>query len=211
MTDTKKIVVAVSGASGAAYSRRLVGVLLAAGRDVHLTMSHAAVQVFAQELKTAVDLNAFRLKDFLGPEFENLDAIPATERGEFRYYEQRNFNAGMASGSFKTDGMVICPCSMGTLGSLANGLSANLIHRAADVHLKERRKLVLVPRETPLSSIQLENMKRLVDAGAVVLPAMPGFYHDPTSIDDLINFVVVRICDHLGVETDLMKRWGSDD
>jgi len=210
MSQADKIVVAVSGASGSAYSRRLVGVLLAAGRDVHLTMSHAAVQVFAQELKTTIRLDDFRLEDFLGDEYSRLEQLDDRQRGQFRYYEQRDFNAGMASGSFKTAGMVICPCSMGTLGSLANGLSANLIHRAADVHLKERRKLVLVPRETPLSSIQLGNMKQLVDAGAVVLPAMPGFYHDPQSIDDLINFIVVRICDHLGVETNLMKRWGSE-
>ena len=99
---------------------------------------------------------------------------------------------------------------MGTLGSLANGMSTNLIHRVADVHLKERRKLIIVPRETPLSSIQLENMKRLVDAGAVMLPAMPGFYLRPESIDDLIDFIVTRICDHLDVEVNVTKRWGNE-
>ncbi|MCA8988865.1 MAG: UbiX family flavin prenyltransferase, partial [Planctomycetaceae bacterium] len=140
---------------------------------------------------------------FLGNE------CPAENLSQLSYHKLTDFQAGMASGSFRTAGMVICPCSMGTLGSLANGLSTNLIHRAADVHLKERRKLILVPRETPLSSIQLENMKRLADAGAVILPAMPGFYHDPQSIDDLFDFIVARICDHLGVETRLMKRWSE--
>jgi 4-hydroxy-3-polyprenylbenzoate decarboxylase len=106
--------------------------------------------------------------------------------------------------------MVICPCSMGTLASLATGQSQNLVHRAADVHLKERRKLIVVPRETPLSLIALENMKRLAEAGAVILPAMPGFYNDPVSISDLIDFVVARICDQLGVDHQLSKRWGAD-
>lgn len=202
--EPKRIVVAVTGGSGAAYARRLVSVLLRADCEVHLTMSAAAVQVFAQELKTTLDLNEFSPETFLGDEFD------ASRVDQLKYHRQFEFSAGIASGSFKTDGMAICPCSMGTLGSLANGLSANLTHRAADVHLKERRKLVLVPRETPLSSIQLENMKRLADAGAVMLPAMPGFYHDPKSIDDLVNFIVVRICDHLGVDTKLMKRWGSE-
>ncbi len=128
--------------------------------------------------------------------------------GTLTYHHYKDFSSGIASGSFLTDGMVICPCSMGTLGSLASGQSANLIHRAANVHLKERRKLILVPRETPLSGIQLENMKRLADAGAVILPAMPGFYHDPATIHDLVDFVVGRICDQLGIEQDLMKRWG---
>ncbi|MGD9856431.1 MAG: UbiX family flavin prenyltransferase, partial [Planctomycetaceae bacterium] len=121
----------------------------------------------------------------------------------------QDFTAGIASGSFPTDGMVICPCSMGTLGALAGGLSTNLIHRAAEVHLKERRKLVLMPRETPLSTIQLDNMHKLSAAGAVILPAMPGFYHQPQSIADLIDFVVGRICDQLGVDVDLTHRWGT--
>ena len=115
----------------------------------------------------------------------------------------------MASGSFLTNGMVICPCSSGTLSAIVHATSSNLIHRAAEVHLKERRKLVLVPRETPLSVIQLENMHRAAEAGAIVLPAMPGFYHGVTSIQDLVDFVVSRICDQLGVENGLIRRWGS--
>src|SRR5439155_11771605 len=130
-------------------------------------------------------------------------------QGELIYHHYQDFSAGIASGSCLTAGMVVCPCSMGTLASIANGLSTNLIHRAADVHLKERRKLILVPRETPLGSIQLENMKRLADAGAIILPAMPGFYHGPTTIQDLVDFVVGRICDQLGVPNKLFKRWGE--
>jgi 4-hydroxy-3-polyprenylbenzoate decarboxylase len=129
--------------------------------------------------------------------------------GQLVYHHYQDFSAGIASGSFLTSGMVVCPCSMGTLASIANGMSTNLIHRAADVHLKERRKLILVPRETPLGSIQLENMKRLADVGAIILPAMPGFYHGATTIQDLVDFVVGRICDQLGVEHQLLRRWGE--
>jgi 4-hydroxy-3-polyprenylbenzoate decarboxylase len=118
--------------------------------------------------------------------------------------------APIASGSFLTDGMVVCPCSGGTLAAIAHSMGTNLIHRAAEVHLKERRKLILVPRETPLSLPQLDNMKRATEAGAVVLPASPGFYHGPKSIDDLVDFVVARICDQLGVEQSLMRRWGEE-
>ena len=117
--------------------------------------------------------------------------------------------AGIASGSFRTAGMVICPCSMGTLAALATGNGSNLIHRAGEVHLKERRKLILVPRETPLSLIAIENMATVTRAGAIVLPAMPGFYHRPTKLEDLVNFVVSRICDHLGVDVNLIDRWGD--
>src|SRR5207253_4501958 len=116
-----------------------------------------------------------------------------------------------ASGSFLTGGMVICPCSMGTVSAIANGLSQNLIHRAADVHLKERRRLVLVPRETPLSAVQLRNLTLCAEAGAVVLPAMPAFYTRPQSLSDALDFIVGRICDQLGVEHQLLKRWGSTD
>ncbi len=123
--------------------------------------------------------------------------------------EQWMAAAGIASGSFRTAGMVICPCSTGTLAAVATGLSQNLIHRAADVHLKERRKLIVVPRETPLSSITLGNMKTLADLGVVVLPAMPGWYHEPASLGDLVDFVVARICDQLGVEHKLGRRWSE--
>ncbi len=193
------VVVGITGASGAAYATRLLEVLLGARERVHLTISPAGAQVLWTELGVRCELENF---DPL-----TLGLADGAER--LVYHHHLDFSASIASGSFLTSGMVICPCSMGTLAGVANGLSTNLIQRAADVHLKERRKLIVVPRETPLGSIQLENMKRLADAGAVVLPAMPGFYHQPKSIGDLIDFVVARICDHLGVAVDLARRWGS--
>lgn len=224
------LVVAITGASGSAYAVRLLQVLLGAGRNVHVTISPAAVQVFQQELDLSLDLKDFdtaqllpsreqiepgsRLAVLLGDARSAATGSPSQQsespRGRLFYHHYQDFSAGIASGSFLTAGMVICPCSMGTLASLAGGISSNLIHRAADVHLKEKRKLILVPRETPLGSIQLENMKRLTDAGAVILPAMPGFYHRPEGISDLVDFVVARICDQLGVGHELFRRWGTE-
>ena len=199
------LVVAMTGASGAPYSVRLVEVLLRAGRTVHLTISPAAVQVFEQEVGRALQLDEheFDPRVLLGPSIVGLDTA------RIHYHHYRNFRAGIASGSFLTGGMVICPCSMGTLAAVAHGVSENLIHRAADVHLKERRKLVLVPRETPLGLIQLRNMAAVVEAGAVVVPAMPAFYTRPRSIADMVDFVVGRICDQLGIAHDLLTRWGE--
>jgi 4-hydroxy-3-polyprenylbenzoate decarboxylase len=191
---------AMTGASGMPYGVRLLEVLLAAGRTIHLTLSPAAVQVIEQELDRRVRLDRFELKELLGDQ-----ANPE----QVRYYHYMDFRAGIASGSFLTGGMVICPCSMGTLAGIAHGLSQNLIHRAADVHLKERRRLVLVPRETPLNVVQLKNMTACVEAGAVVLPAMPAFYTRPQTLADAVDFIVGRICDQLGVEHDLLKRWGT--
>ena len=131
--------------------------------------------------------------------------------GRVVYHHHDDFSAGIASGSFPTGGMVVSPCSMSTLGSIAHGITANLITRAADVHLKERRKLILVPRETPLSLIHLENMASVTRAGAIVLPAAPGWYHRPRTLDDLVQFVVGRICDQLGVANDLINRWGASN
>lgn len=199
------LVVAVTGASGSAYAVRLLEVLVAAGRSVHLVISPAGLQVVRHELGLEIDANDFSA-DQLWPENAPTNREAA---GSVRFHDYRDFSAGIASGSFQTAGMVICPCSMGTLAAVSQGLSQNLIHRAADVHLKERRKLIVVPRETPLGSIQLSNMKTLADAGAVILPAMPGFYNQPKSIDDLIDFVVARICDQLGVSQKLSRRWGD--
>jgi 4-hydroxy-3-polyprenylbenzoate decarboxylase len=193
------LVVAMTGASGSPYAVRLLGALLKAGRAVHLTISPAAAQVFEREMGRTISLDRFEAGAVLG----DFDAANLT------YHHYRDFSAGIASGSFRTDGMVVCPCSMGTLAAIANGLSENLIHRAADVHLKERRKLILVPRETPLGLVQLRNMTAATEAGAVVLPAMPGFYHRPQSVSDLVDFVVARICDQLGVAADLAARWGE--
>jgi 4-hydroxy-3-polyprenylbenzoate decarboxylase len=131
-------------------------------------------------------------------------------QGSLTYHHHQNLFASIASGSSLTDGMVVCPCSGGTLSGIAHGTSTNLIQRAADVHLKERRKLILVPRETPLSMIMLDNMRRCVEAGAVVLPAMPGWYHGARTLRDLVDFVVGRICDQLGVSNQLVKRWGEE-
>ncbi len=197
----KVVVLAVTGASGSPYAVRLLELLLAGGCSVHLTVSPAAVQVFDREVGRAISLDKFDPESFLG--------VKSVDIRNLIYHHFRDFSAGIASGSFRTDGMVICPCSMGTLAAVAHGLSENLIHRAADVHLKERRKLILVPRETPLGLVQLRNMTAVTEAGAVVLPAMPGFYHRPQSVSDLIDFVVARICDQLGVDADLSARWGS--
>jgi 4-hydroxy-3-polyprenylbenzoate decarboxylase len=195
------LVVALTGASGAPYGVRLLEVLLAAGRTVHLSISPAAVEVMERELERTVRLDAFDPADLFGK------APPGP--GRLLYHHFRNFGAGIASGSFLTAGMAVCPCSMGTAAAIACGLSENLIHRAADVHLKERRKLVLVPRETPLGLVQLRNLAACAEAGAVVLPAMPAFYIKPRTVEDLIDFVVGRVCDQLGVEHGLLKRWGE--
>ena len=200
MTD---LVLALTGASGSAYGVRLLEVLLRAGRTVHLSISPAAVEVAQRELGRSLRLDHFELADLLG------DAAPSAGPGQVRYHHYRNFQAGIASGSFLTGGMAICPCSMGTVGSLAAGLADNLIERAADVMLKERRPLLLVPRETPLSAIHLENLLKLARAGAVILPPAPGFYGHPQSIDDLVYFVVARVLDQLGVAHELGPRWGS--
>lgn len=199
------LVIAMTGASGAPYGVRLLEVLIRAGRTVHLLMSPAGAEVLLSEMDRRVRLDHFQLGDLLGS--AAADAAP----GQVTYHDYRNFAAGIASGSFLTAGMVVCPCSMGTAGAIAHGLSQNLIHRAADVHLKERRKLILVPRETPLHLVQLRNLTICAEAGAVILPAMPAFYTKPRGLDDMLNFIVGRICDQLGVEHDLVTRWGEGD
>jgi flavin prenyltransferase len=196
------LVVAITGASGAAYAVRLLEVLLAAGRDVDLTITSAAQTVLQTELRREVSLDEFRQDQLLTGHGKSLP-------GTLRYFHFQDLMAPIASGSYLTGGMVVCPCSGGTLAAIAHAMGTNLIHRAAEVHLKERRKLILVPRETPLSLPQLDNMKRATEAGAIVLPASPGFYHSAKSIDDLVDFVVARICDQLGVEHNLIRRWGE--
>ena len=198
------LVLAMTGASGAPYGVRLLEVLLLAGRTVHLTISAAAVEVAERELGRLVHLDRFEPRDLLG------DSPALATTGRLIYHHYRNFQAGIASGSFLTGGMAICPCSMGTIAAIAHGLGENLIHRAADVHLKEKRKLILVPRETPLHLIQLRNLVACAEAGAVVLPAMPAFYTRPESLADAVDFVVGRVCDQLGVEHRLLRRWGTE-
>ncbi len=226
----RNIVVAITGASGVAYSIRLVEVLLAAGCDVHLTISAAAQAVLKQELELTVDLENFhpsmlmlgdklhatdpklqmvRTLAGISSEESSVLSVASGEQGQIRYHHYRDYMAPIASGSFLTDGMVVCPCSGGTLSAIVYATTANLIHRAAEVHLKEHRKLILVPRETPLSLVQLENMTRAAKAGAVILPAMPGFYHGVTTIQDLVDFIVGRICDQLHVQNTLIRRWGN--
>lgn len=200
----RDLVLAVTGASGSPYAVRLLEILLRAGRTVHLTVSPAAVEVFEKELGRRLDLTRFDAMTFLGERAVGMDL------SALRYHHVRDFSAGIASGSFLTAGMVVCPCSMGTVAAIAHGISENLIHRAADVHLKERRKLVLVPRETPLGLIQLRNLTAAAEAGAVVLPAMPAFYTLPRSVGDMVDFIVGRVCDQLGVEHGLLKRWGTE-
>ncbi|MEC7293471.1 MAG: flavin prenyltransferase UbiX [Planctomycetota bacterium] len=194
------VVLGVTGASGAIYSRRLLHVLLSANCNVHLSVSPSGKAVFEQELGESIDLDNFSAEQFIG----TATALP----GRLTYHHYKNLMAPIASGSFLTSAMVICPCSGSTLSAVTHAMGDNLIHRAAEVHLKERRKLVVVPRESPLSLPQLRNMQALHEAGAIVLPASPGFYHNAKTIDDLVNFVVARICDQLNIANELVRRWG---
>jgi 4-hydroxy-3-polyprenylbenzoate decarboxylase len=196
------LIVAMTGASGAPYGVRLLETLLLAGRTVHFIVSPAGAEVLQLEMGRKIHLDAFDPADLFGG--------PPPGPGRLLNHHYRDFRAGIASGSFLTAGMAVCPCSMGTAAAIAHGLSENLIHRAADVTLKERRKLVLVPRETPVGLVGLRNLTACAEAGAVVLPAMPAFYTKPHSIDDMIDFVVARVCDQLGVEHTLAKRWGEE-
>jgi len=174
-----------------------------------LTISDAGRQVIKQELEIDVDLEKLDLSALLQVECLALAPIELPSLESIRYYHYRDLMSPMASGSHRTEAMVICPCSGATLGNIANGTSSNLIQRAADVHLKERRRLLLVTRETPLSSIHIENMRRVTQAGAIVLPASPGWYQGVTELSDLVDFMVARILDQLGCENDLMGRWGD--
>ena len=188
--------VAWTGASGLAYGVRLVDVLLNTGQDVDLVVSDAVEQTAPVEMGHPVAGLVERLRT-LGP-------------GRLRVFRQDDFTSPLASGSAQGGPFVIIPCTMGTVGRIAAGTGETLLLRAADVCLKERRKLILVPRETPLATHHLENLARLSGLGALIMPAMPGFYHRPTSPGDLIDFMVQRVCDHLGVQVGLVPRWGED-
>jgi 4-hydroxy-3-polyprenylbenzoate decarboxylase len=204
------IVLGITGASGAIYAVRLLEVLRGAGRDVHLSISPSGRDVMRQELKLDIDLDRFEEQRLLNaPEARSASKSPMQNKGQLHYFHYQDFLAPMASGSFLADGMVICPASGTTLSAVAIGAAGNLIQRAAEVHLKERRKLILVPREAPLSLAHIDNMRRVTEAGGVVLPAAPGWYHGVQSVDDLVDFVVARICDQLGVEHELHRRWGT--
>lgn len=200
------LVVAITGASGAPYAVRLLEVLLRNQVPVHLTISPSGAQVIAQELKRFVNLEAFDIAALL-----DFNDETAFDTSSLTYHNYKDYFTPIASGSFRTCGMVVAPCSGSTLSGIAQGSSTNLIQRAADVHLKERRKLVLVTRETPLSLVHINNMKTVTEAGAVVLPAMPGWYHGVQTLDDLIDFIVARILDQFDLDNALISRWGEKE
>lgn len=202
-TPLNTVTLALSGASGMAYGLRLLECLLAADLRVYLLVSQAAHLVAKQELGVTLPARASDLERQLGESLQVRD-------GQLRVFGREDWNAPVASGSNPADAMVVCPCSMGTLASIAHGLSDNLIERAADVMLKEHKPLILVPRETPFSALHLENMLTLARMNAVILPANPGFYHCPQSVEAVIDFIVARILDQLGIQHDLMARWGDE-
>jgi 4-hydroxy-3-polyprenylbenzoate decarboxylase len=200
----KTITLAITGASGLPYAMRLLECLLQSGQRVNLVYSQAAQIVAKQELDFTLPNRPQDAEKILTEHIGKFS-------GELHVYGRDDWYAPMASGSNPGDAMVICPCTMSTLGKIACGISDDLIARAADVMLKEKRPLILVPRETPFSAIHLENMLRLSHAGAVILPPNPGFYHHPQSVQDIVDFVVARILDHLGVAQTLMQPWGEEN
>ena len=186
------------------YGIRLLEILLAGGNRVYLLYSQAAQIVAHQELQLVLPSRPKDAEELFSSRFNAAE-------GQLRVFGREEWFAPVASGSNPADAMVVCPCTMGTLAAIAAGLSQKLIERAADVMLKENRKLILVPRETPFSAIHLENMLKLTRSGAVILPANPGFYHHPATVQDVVDFVVARILDHLGVVHSLMPRWGAEN
>lgn len=202
MAEPRRVTLAVTGASGAQYALRLLECLVRAEVEVLFLISQAAQLVVATETELQLPPKPQALEAFLTAHYQ-------ARAGQIRVFGKQDWMSPVASGSGAPSAMVVCPCSTGTLSAIACGASNNLIERAADVALKERRQLILVPRESPYSTIHLENMLRLSQMGAVILPASPGFYHQPQSIDDLVDFVVARILNQLGIEQELLKRWGE--
>jgi flavin prenyltransferase len=195
-----RVFLGVTGASGAPYAKRLLDALVGADAEVGLCASAAGVEVLATELYGDATL----------PRDDVLDRLVGEAGGSVAVYATDDWTSPYASGSARVDAYVVCPCSMSTVGTLASGAMSNLIHRAASVALKERRKLVLVPRETPLSAIHLRGLATLHEAGAVILFAAPGFYHGPETVEDLVDFVVARCLDQLGIDNTLVRRWGVE-
>ncbi|MQX53110.1 flavin prenyltransferase UbiX [Alcanivorax sediminis] len=198
----KRVTLAFTGASGAPYGLRLLQCLLLADCEVFVILSKAARIVIGTETELALPAGTGAtekaLRDWVG-----------TDKGQLVLCGLEQWTAPVASGSGAPATMVVCPCSTGTLSAIASGASDNLIERAADVAIKEGRKLILVPRETPFSAIHLENMLKLARLGVIIMPAAPGFYHQPESVSDLVDFMVARLLDHLGIEQTLVKRWGE--
>ena len=201
-SDKKTIVLAISGASGVQYGIRLLEQLLTHGHTVYLLVTRAAHVVISMETELSWPANSHQLN-------EQLCVRYGADKNQLKVCGESEWTSPVASGSSSVGAMVVCPCSMGTLSSIATGASANLLERAADVILKERKKLILVPRETPFSDIHLENMLRLSRMNAVILPANPGFYNKPQSIEDIVTFMVARILDHLDIKQDLQPKWGE--
>lgn len=202
-TADKRVTLAITGASGAPYALRLLECMLAQGQEVSLLISSAARVVFATEENLKLPGSPEALQTLLCERYQ----VPTSQ---LKVYGKEEWFSPVASGSAAPKRMVVCPCSTGTLSAIATGASDNLIERAADVVIKERGQLILVPREMPLSSIHLEHMLNLSRLGVTIMPAAPGFYHQPQSIADLVDFVVARILDHLGLDQQLMSRWGYD-
>jgi 4-hydroxy-3-polyprenylbenzoate decarboxylase len=199
-STTGRLVVAITGASGAPYALRFLQEATRHYQEIYVALSDQALQVISVETGRAVNARTLSAQVLLGFESDVL-----------RFVEKRDYFSPPASGSFRHDGMVIVPCSMGTAARIANGISDDLITRAADVCLKERRRLILVPRETPWNLIHLRNMTQLAEAGATILPASPGFYNKPTSVDDLVDFMVARILQQLGIEQTLIPQWQYEE
>lgn len=198
----KPITLAITGASGAQYGLRLLECLLRAGREVYLLISKPGRMVVGMETTLTLPARRGAIVDYLSARY-------GSAPGQLHLFSRNDWLAPPASGSADIAAMVVCPCTAATLSALANGASRSLIERAGDVMLKERRKLIVVPRETPVSSVHLRNMLTLSDAGAVILPANPGFYYKPESIDELVDFVVARILDQLDIRHKLLPRWGQ--
>lgn len=202
MTDNKQIALAITGASGAPYAKRLLEVLLGLDMTVHLMVSAAGRIVLADELAWKLPSRAGDIQKQLVEEFQ-------CRAEQLSVYGEQQWSAPLASGSHRVPTMIVCPCTMGTLSAIACGQSDNLINRAADVMLKENRKLILVPREAPFSAIHLENMLKLARLGVCILPPNPGFYFNPSELSQIIDFVVARVMDQAGIEHELMPRWGE--
>ena len=200
-----RYIVGISGASGAPYVRRVLQLMVKTEHELDLVITRSGVKVLSVEEN--VDFEGDNARDL--EELSRWLGHDMSERVGFTWHHSENVAADIASGSCHVDGMVVAPCSGGTLARIANGMSQNLLERAADVTLKERRRLILVTRETPLSLVHLRNMVAATEAGAIVLPASPGFYHNPETIDDLVDMIAGRILYHLGLDSDLLQVWSG--